>query len=51
MNQDFAEMLGALCDQQVEFIVVGAYAMGAPRILAMPKHSGTGEVLPDLVIG
>jgi hypothetical protein len=29
MNQDFAEMLGALCDQQAEFLVVGAYAMAA----------------------
>jgi hypothetical protein len=34
MNQDFAEMLGALSDQQAEFLVVGAYAMaahGTPR--------------------
>jgi hypothetical protein len=29
MNRDFAEMLGALCDQQAEFLVVGAYAMAA----------------------
>jgi hypothetical protein len=29
MNQDFAEMLGALCDQKAEFLVVGAYAMAA----------------------
>ena len=34
MNRDFAEMLGALSDQQAEFLVVGAYAMaahGTPR--------------------
>ena len=29
MNRDFVEMLSALCEAEVEFIVVGAHAMAA----------------------
>jgi hypothetical protein len=37
MNRDFAEMLGALCDQRVEFLVVGAYALAAH---GLPRSTG-----------
>lgn len=33
MNRDFAEMLGALCDQRAEFLLVGAYAMAAHGVV------------------
>jgi hypothetical protein len=41
MNQDFAEMLGALCDQQAEFLVVGAYAMAAH---GFPRATGDIDI-------
>lgn len=33
MNRDFAEILGALCDQRAEFLLVGAYAMAAHGVV------------------
>jgi len=44
MNRDFTEMLGALCDQQAEFLVVGAYALAA-KTSVMSKCSGMGAEL------
>jgi hypothetical protein len=41
MNQDFAEMLSALCDQQAEFLVVGAYAMAAH---GFPRATGDIDI-------
>jgi hypothetical protein len=41
MNQDFAEMLNALCDQEAEFIVVGAYAMAAH---GFPRATGDIDI-------
>jgi len=41
MNRDFAEMLGALCDQQVEFLIVGAYAMAAH---GLPRATGDIDI-------
>jgi hypothetical protein len=41
MNRDFAEMLGALCDQQAEFLVVGAYALAAH---GLPRATGDIDI-------
>ena len=37
LNPDFRDMLSALCDQQVEFMVVGAYALAAH---GLPRATG-----------
>lgn len=37
LNPDFRDMLSAFCDQQVEFMVVGAYALAAH---GLPRATG-----------
>ncbi|MCG3163727.1 MAG: hypothetical protein JMDDDDMK_05172 [Acidobacteria bacterium] len=44
LNPDFRDMLSAFCDEQVEFMVVGAYALAAH---GLPR--ATGDI--DLWIG
>jgi hypothetical protein len=41
MNRDFVEMLGALSDQQAEFLVVGAYALAAHGV---PRSTGDIDI-------
>lgn len=41
MNRDFREMLSALCDEDVEFMVVGAYALAAH---GLPRATGDIDI-------
>ena len=44
LNPDFRDMLSALCDQQVEFMVVGAYALAAYGLPALLETLTCGFV-------
>ena len=41
MNPDFRDMLSALCDENVEFLVVGAYALAAH---GLPRATGDIDI-------
>ncbi len=49
MNPDFRDMLSALCEEKVEFLLVGAYALAFPKGLL--AHFGPLAMMPLLRAG
>jgi len=45
MNRDFAEMLNALADESVEYLVVGAYAVAGTFFLTFSLFAVTLSAL------
>jgi hypothetical protein len=41
LNPDFRDMLSALCDEKVEFLLVGAYALAAH---GLPRATGDMDI-------
>ena len=46
LNDDFLDLLRALLDAEVDFVVVGAHAMAGVRPLRGPRRAAVGRAAP-----